>query len=301
MMRLKIDPIFPTEGTVDGYVLGFNSASPDLLAWVPQAAGTGGTGGASLADSTPSPVGTAGSPGNSGSASRSNHVHAHGTFASGNYHTEYSGTGHTHTPDHAAVTLQASSTSILDLSGQAIGFDSQSANTILAAPISGAGTPQFRTLGTADLPTIPHSFISSVGADDHHALQHALAGSAHTGQLPFGSVSGSITAAQHGTFVSDNLHPEYSGTAHAHGTVAAHDHTSADNSGVLTNDEHDGYTQMLAIATPSNPSANNIRIFPRVNGLNIELVMLSALGNECIICTLPNTAHTNRLTLNWIE
>lgn len=310
-MRLGIDPILPRTGTANGKVLAFNDASPDWLEWIDQVAGTGGGGGTvSLSDSTPQTVGTAGSAGNGGSASRSNHAHAHGTIESGNHHPEYSGTAHSHGADHSAVTLAASADGILDLSGQAIGFDSQAANRVLASPDGGAGTPtfralvdadipssiardsevtsailtheaasdphptyttvaeaaaiagaldhspvtlqasgdgildlsgqalgfdsqaankvlaspdgssgtpSFRSLGTADLPTIPHSFLGSIGANDHHAQAHALTSGDHTGQLPFGSLSGSLTGtAQHGSMASGNLHPEYSGTGHTH-------------------------------------------------------------------------------------
>lgn len=81
----------------------------------------------------------------------------------------------------------------------------------------------------------------------------------------------------------------------------SHNHTTADGSGVLTNDEHDGFQNLLAISTPSNPSLNNARLFPRLSGNNIQLVMLSATGQECVICTLVNVAHVNTLALNLIE
>jgi len=162
----------------------------------------------------------------SGVTSDQHHAQAHaidgadhsGTLA----FSALSGTAHTHSPDHAAVTLAASAAGILDLAAQALGFDSQSANQVLASPNGSSGTPQFRSLGTADLPSIPHSFLSSVGANDHHAQSHALTSGDHTGQLPFGSISGSVTAAQHGTFLADNLHPEYSGSAHTHAGGGTH-------------------------------------------------------------------------------
>ena len=64
----------------------------------------------------------------------------------------------------------------------------------------------------------------------------------------------------------------------------------------------DGFVGMAEISTPSTPSANNLRIFPRANGSNIELIALSSTGAECVICTLANgAAPANILTLNWIE
>lgn len=85
------------------------------------------------------------------------------------------------------------------------------------------------------------------------------------------------------------------------GAGGAHDHTTADGSGVLTNDEHDGYMNVSAIATPSNPSVGAVRVFTRTNGNTIEVVARSATGDECIICTLINVAHTNTLALNWTQ
>jgi hypothetical protein len=44
--------------------------------------------------------------------------------------------------------------------------------------------------------------------------------------------------------------------------VGDHDHTAtAGDGGILTNDQHDGYTDWLEIATPTNPSANEIRLY----------------------------------------
>ena len=244
-LRLGIDPILPRQGTVDGRVLAFNSASPDLMEWVAQ---SGGTGGVALSDNTPQSVGTASVAGTGGSASRDDHAHAHGTFASGNYHTEYSGTAHTHPGGvHDALTLAASAEQILDLSSQVLGFDSQAANRFLAAPDGSAGTPQFRAMGTADLPTIPHSLLGSIGANDHHAQAHALTSGDHTGQLPFGSISGSLTGTvQHGSMASGNLHPEYSGTTHGH----AH----ADLSGVTADQHHaEGHALTAGVHTGQLP------------------------------------------------
>ena len=63
--------------------------------------------------------------------------------------------------------------------------------------------------------------------------------------------------------------------------------------------------EFVEIPTPSNPAVNHVRLFARDNGSNIDLVLRSADGDECIICTLtnvpPSVAHTNTLTLNWVE
>jgi hypothetical protein len=47
----------------------------------------------------------------------------------------------------------------------------------------------------------------------------------------------------------------------------AHDHTAADGSGVLSNDEHDGYSQYANLGTaPATPATNRIRLYARDNG-----------------------------------
>jgi len=54
---------------------------------------------------------------------------------------------------HAAVTLAADADTVLSLSTQEIGFDTQTANYVFAGPSSGAAAdPTFRTLVRADMP-----------------------------------------------------------------------------------------------------------------------------------------------------
>ena len=45
--------------------------------------------------------------------------------------------------------------------------------------------------------------------------------------------------------------------------AAAHDHTTADGSGILTNDEHDGYSNYIAIAKPASPAAGAVRLYAK--------------------------------------
>lgn len=60
---------------------------------------------------------------------------------------------------HDPVTLAASATSILDLSTQVIGFDTQAAGTFLAGPVSGApAAPTFRAITGSDLPSAAFAF-----------------------------------------------------------------------------------------------------------------------------------------------
>ena len=44
-------------------------------------------------------------------------------------------------------------------------------------------------------------------------------------------------------------------------TSKAHDHTAADGSGPLTDDEHDGFSEYDEIAAPSTPAANKVRLY----------------------------------------
>ena len=65
----------------------------------------------------------------------------------------------------------------------------------------------------------------------------------------------------------------------------------------------DNFIEHEEIPTPANPALNFLRLFARASGTNIQLIALSSQGAECVICTLDDTAvaHTNTLTLNWIE
>ena len=72
-----------------------------------------------------------------------------GIWASPTVDTIHSGSAH-----HAAVTLAADADTILSLSAQELGLDTQTANIVFAGPTSGgAADPTFRSLVTADLPS----------------------------------------------------------------------------------------------------------------------------------------------------
>ena len=71
------------------------------------------------------------------------------------------GSDHSHADDHAVVTLAADADTILSLSTQELGLDTQTANVILAGPETGAAAdPTFRALVDADIPAV----IARVGA-----------------------------------------------------------------------------------------------------------------------------------------
>jgi len=85
------------------------------------------------------------------------------------------------------------------------------------------------------------------------------------------------------------------------GTTIDHNHTAGGDGGVLTGDVHDSYSELIEVATPSNPAADRGRLFARANGSNIELVFLSSQGIECIICSEPDNTVNAELQLNWVE
>lgn len=84
-----------------------------------------------------------------------------GTWAAPTVDSTHSGSAH-----HDAVTLAADADVLLSLTGQAIGFDTQTANFVLAGPASGgAADPTFRALVAADIParTVVLTFIIDGG------------------------------------------------------------------------------------------------------------------------------------------
>jgi hypothetical protein len=64
---------------------------------------------------------------------------------------------HSHAPDHAAVTLDVNADTLLSLSTQALGLDTQTATYVLAGPTSGiAAVPTFRALAATDIPALAY-------------------------------------------------------------------------------------------------------------------------------------------------
>lgn len=66
-------------------------------------------------------------------------------------------------------------------------------------------------------------------------------------------------------------------------TSKAHDHTAADGSGPLTDDEHDGYSEYDEIGTPSSPAANKMRAYPVDVGGVTGWAVLDSAGEETVI------------------
>ena len=67
-----------------------------------------------------------------------------------------------------------------------------------------------------------------------------------------------------------------------------HNHTAADSSGVLTNDEHDGYSQYTNLgADPGTPATNRIRLYAKDNGSGVAtLYYISESGQIYELPTL---------------
>jgi hypothetical protein len=65
---------------------------------------------------------------------------------------------------HAAVTLDVNADTLLSLSTQALGLDTQTANRVFAGPTTGAAAvPTFRALVAADIPALAYGDISGTG------------------------------------------------------------------------------------------------------------------------------------------
>ena len=78
-------------------------------------------------------------------------------------------------------------------------------------------------------------------------------------------------------------------------------YTDADDRLDITNIELAGRMDFDTISTPANPTVNQLRVFLRINGGDIELIGRGPTGAECVICTVSNAAIVEELQLNWVE
>lgn len=163
-----------------------------------------------------------------------------------------------------------------------------------AAGSAGAGT------GGTD-----HGNLAGLGDDDHTLYLLAAgtrAGSTGSAQ-DFGSTGIKVNVIAESTgatgVTADGVLLKDSAVT----TDVIHEKTSA--AGVIIDGLliKDNFIEHEEIPTPTNPALNNLRLFARASGANIQLIALSSQGAECVICTLDDTAvaHTNILTLDWIE
>jgi hypothetical protein len=112
---------------------------------------------------------------------------------------------HSHAPDHAAVTLDANADTLLSLSTQALGLDTQAATYVFVGPTSGvAAVPTFRALAATDIPALAYepadATIVKTGDADWIDLTDSGATTLHTHAL-------ADHAAQHGVSSSDAVFP----------------------------------------------------------------------------------------------
>jgi hypothetical protein len=96
---------------------------------------------------------------------------------------------------HAPITLAPDITSILDLSGQAIGLDAQAVNIVLAGPATGAAAdPTFRALVPDDIPSLTAAKISDFAEVAQDAAWGIVANSTSIGWT-YNDAENSLSAA----------------------------------------------------------------------------------------------------------
>lgn len=78
-----------------------------------------------------------------------------------------------------------------------------------------------------------------------------------------GASASNATPAATSTAGAPGSGTDYARTDHVHQT-GSHDHTAAaGHGGVLTNDEHDGFSEFTEVASPATPAANKIRVYAK--------------------------------------
>lgn len=231
-----------------------------------------------------------------------------GTWGSPTVDATHSGSAH-----HGAVTLGTDADVLLGLTTQQIDLDSQSANTVLAGPASGAATdPTFRALVDDDVPntitlgnltqvtTRNHSDLGGVTSDQHHARAHAMdSASDHSaatlGNLAYGGVAGAWTLLSGNTTTTKNfLTQTGTGTvsaAPAWGTIA-----DADVPDTLTRDtewDTEGEVQAawgavnILLETEIDASSELLALMDDETGTG--LLMFATSPTITTDITIPNT------------
>lgn len=87
-------------------------------------------------------------------------------------------------------------------------------------------------------------------------------------------------------------------------TSKAHDHTAADGSGPLTDDEHDGHSEYDEIAAPGAPATNKLRLYTvDVGGVTSLAIVDSAGVVNTLSAAIPRgvLAQTSSTVLNIVD
>jgi hypothetical protein len=113
---------------------------------------------------------------------------------------------HSHAADHTAVTLDTNADTILSLSTQALGLDTQTANRVWAGPTTGAAAvPTFRALVSGDIPALSYEPIDATivrtGQANWIDLTDGGATTLHT--HAYGDISGTGIVGQVAEFVTN--------------------------------------------------------------------------------------------------
>ena len=107
---------------------------------------------------------------------------------------------------HDAVTLDANAETLLSLSTQELGLDTQTANKVFAGPASGAvAVPTFRDLVAADIPDLSAVYAVALGVDDNYVTDAE--------KIVIGNTSGANTGDQDLSSYAPLVSPSLTGIA----------------------------------------------------------------------------------------
>lgn len=85
----------------------------------------------------------------------------------------------------------------------------------------------------------------------------------------------------------------------APGVLSDHDHTTTGDGGVLTNDVHDGYSELGEIGVPANPAADFVRVYAKDKGGTAELFYKNPSGAERDLSTAGG-GFVNTRRIAWM-
>jgi len=257
---------------------------------------------AMLDGTNPANAGGAAAPGTSLIAAHRDHVHAVAANHSGSAH-------------HAAVTIHADAAhalstqelqAVLAASGQTghmsgAMFDKldgieAAADVTDAANVAGAGAVMDSDISPGE------GFLRKTGAGTYTAHKSNLAAAAAP-DADEDSADGYSVGSVWIDTTNDNMYVCVDATEaaavwlHLNAAAAAHDHTGAADGGVLTNDEHDGYSEYGEIVSPAAPAANKGRMY----AVDVEGITCLAYKDPAGTETVLPPAYRFRATRNDVQ